>query len=657
MARLDWYWHRLQAMSPAEIALRGRKKFRELNDSRRAWPPRLVEPADTGAFPMLPDREAVPDRLRKALASDVADILAGRWRAFGQLDLTVDDPPKWQRDYLAGRDLTTGAPAFTLDHRHLADGADVKLIWELSRWNQLVRLAMAVYLLDDERSRGKCLEWLEDWVARNPPFRGWNWTSALEAGIRLIQFAWIDALLTGRKELPDADGSGDAARRWAALRGSVLPPHLAYVWRHRSFGSSANNHLLGELAGCIVALARWPRLAGLTSPLEELQRRWEREVLAQFADDGGNKEQALHYHLFAFELCWQALKALDAAGRAPSSAVRSRLTSAAQFFLDVEGNAEAWDYGDSDDAWVTPVFAADPVTEWREWLETEGRQTAIGYWLGAAPTRQAAPEGRRPHAVPMGDWLVYPTSGLMVREAGPWRLRWDVSPLGYLTTAAHGHLDALHVSVWLGGRGLIVDPGTGAYYGDAALRAWLASRSAHNAPCPQGPEQPRRLGPFLWAEHHPIPTVELRDRSMIARLDLPDSRIRRRIAQTPDGAGWTVDDSCLGTDGHPVGFTVRWQFAPECVVEQRSERQFAVACGTMEAMIELSRDWETVDLIAPGHEHGLEVPGATAGGSLAGIVSPGFRRVCRAPFLVLAAEPRAGQAAEFRSTFSVRGRP
>ena len=55
-----------------------------------------------------------------------------------------------------------------------------------------------------------------------------------------------------------------------------------------------------------MATARWPELAKCGASLEELRRLWEHEVLAQVAEDGGNKEQALNYQLFSWEFCWQA---------------------------------------------------------------------------------------------------------------------------------------------------------------------------------------------------------------------------------------------------------------------------------------------------------------------------------------------------------------
>src|SRR5207249_10139177 len=97
-----------------------------------------------------------------------------------------------------GKDLATSESAFKLNHRDLPGGADIKLIWELSRWYHLVRLAQAAYVLGDELAGKTCVRWLEDWVAHNPSYRGWNWTSALESGMRLIQFTWIDALLNGQ---------------------------------------------------------------------------------------------------------------------------------------------------------------------------------------------------------------------------------------------------------------------------------------------------------------------------------------------------------------------------------------------------------------------------------------------------------------------------
>src|SRR5258706_362323 len=117
MSKLTWYWHRLRAMSPSEVARHAQKKLRQAADARGLpdWSQGKLE--GSGAFPRLPKPQDAPDVLREALQRDAERILAGHWIAFGHLDLKVDDPPKWHCDYLVGRDLSTTVSALKLDHR------------------------------------------------------------------------------------------------------------------------------------------------------------------------------------------------------------------------------------------------------------------------------------------------------------------------------------------------------------------------------------------------------------------------------------------------------------------------------------------------------------------------------------------------------------
>ena len=628
MSKLNWYWHRLRAMSPLEMALHARKKLRQVTDARSLpdWTHVFFLDA-SGAFPQLPPSDKAPAEVCDALRRDMEDILAGRWKAFGHLDLQVDDPPKWHCDYLAARDFETSESAFKLDHRALPGGADIKLIWELSRWHALTRLAMATYVLGDERAAGKCISWLEDWVKHNPPYRGWNWTSALEAGMRLIQFAWMDALLSG-------PGAGPARReKLAALRLAILPPHVWFTWRHKSFGSSANNHLLGELAGCLIATARWPLLARWGASLDVLQRRWEHAVLQQFDQDGGNREQASSYHLFSWELCWQARRALLGSNRKIQEAVQTRLNHAVAFETEVRSENETWDYGDSDNAFVTPLHLspATRTAEWHSWMKDRVASPALDYWLGESPKWELAGTCL--------DRSRFARTGIALHRDLLWTLRWDLSRLGFLQTAAHGHLDALHVSLWFRGVALVIDPGTGAYYADPALRNWLASRAAHNAPCPFGVELPARLGPFLWANNHRAPSFSTQGKKMIGVLSLPGQRLRRSIEQLEDGAGWLVHDDCVGKNGQPVDFTVRWQFPPESCLKCLDPRRFLLKRHGVEITIEVSEGWSQVELVELDAAPNKMASASGASGAFEGIVSPAFRKTVRAPFLKLIARP------------------
>jgi len=664
VSRLGWYWHRLRAMEPAEIAAHARRKLFQWQD-RRSFPDcsgARLQLASSSSFPRPPRAAEAPPAVREALARDRKEILSGRWRAFGHLEVQVDDPPRWHKDYLVGRDLATASEsAFTLDHRDLPEGADIKLIWELSRWQQLVRLAMAAYVNGDEPAAGKCIEWLEDWVKHNAPYRGWNWTSALEVGMRLVQFAWIDALLERRTPMSEqGEADFDARTRLSALRQEILPAHVRYAWRYRSFGSSANNHSIGELVGLIVAIARWPELARWATPLDELQKLWEREVLAQFAEDGGNREQALNYHLFAWELCWQARGALVATERKITGEADERLRRAARFYWEVQVRREPWDYGDSDSALAAPLFTREQIAliEWRDWLSgaVSKAGAARDYWLGDPP--QLFPplgRGEPVHATEAADWWIYPATGIAICESGYWWLRWDLSPLGYLKTAAHGHLDALHLSIWFNGVALVVDPGTGAYYADRNLRAWLASRGAHNGPDPRRWKCPGRWGAFLWSSDHRLPRWKTDSEGGLAgEWPLADCPMRRRILPIKNGQGWRVEDSFQFRAG-PSEFSVRWQFASGARLEQMSERSFRVKRKGIHLDIEAGEEWAEVHPVVERDSRAVTSAATSeAEARFAGTVSPAFRQVEWAPFLKLVGRP-SDKSCVFRTTFLASG--
>ncbi|MDB6030399.1 MAG: hypothetical protein JWM16_737 [Verrucomicrobiales bacterium] len=583
----------------------------------------FLVPAPNTRYPVLPDLAVAPAILVKSLTHDADRIVGGRWTFFGNLELQVEVPPRWHKDYLVQTEIQCREPGFRVNHRQLPSGADIKCIWELSRWYEVARLAQASWLTREPLLSQKCLTLLEHWAETNRPFLGWNWTSALESGLRLLQYAWIDGWLESGPDFPER------ISRLQQLRQQLLAPHVYYTWRNRSFGSSANNHLIGELAGLIVACVRWPTLTRWCRTLGDLSQLWETQVLTQFSEDGGNREQALNYHLFSWELSYHALCALKTAGINVRTAVEERLARAAEFFVHVQAELEPWDYGDSDSAFVVPLMAniGNAVPEWRSWFAGE-QSPALTFWLGT----------RTPVRTYHG-WKHFPDSGYSVFRSPDWFLRWDLSSLGFLNTAAHGHLDVLHLSVWHKGVAMVIDPGTGAYYADSRLRNFLASGDAHNGPNPGSENLPRRSGPFLWASQHDKPVVKNSEEICEAEVALKKGRLVRSLNPLPNGAGWEVTDAFVTLAGQKGRFSVLWQFAPDMQIKRVAENAFKLQRSGVCLAVEVSADWRSIELvIEPDSQNTIE-----------GTVSPSFRKQAFAPFLKLTASD--SQSCVFRTTF------
>src|SRR6185436_17396116 len=105
---------------------------------------------------------------------------------------------------------------------------DIKYLWELNRHLQLVTLAQAYALSRERRYFDVLRVQLESWLDACPFRRGANWTSALEAAIRLINWSSAWQLLGGANS-PLFDGTDGARlqRRW-----------LDSVYQHAQFVSA-----------------------------------------------------------------------------------------------------------------------------------------------------------------------------------------------------------------------------------------------------------------------------------------------------------------------------------------------------------------------------------------------------------------------------------
>ena len=114
-----------------------------------------------------------------------------------------------------------------------------------------------------------------------------------------------------------------SARRWPGRRHcsrTTTSPsrrstwHQEYLSTFGSRGSSANNHVIAELAGLLVAAARFPGSLKVPAGATKHRLSLERELDLNTFPSGMNREQASDYHGFVLELGILAAVEAEASG-------------------------------------------------------------------------------------------------------------------------------------------------------------------------------------------------------------------------------------------------------------------------------------------------------------------------------------------------------
>jgi hypothetical protein len=441
-------------------------------------------------------------------------ILDDRFSYFALRDCQLGQPPQWNRDPLTGV-VGPLVPASSLDYRDERLVGNIKYLWEPNRHLHLPALAQAYALTHDHKYTAAIAGHISSWIDQCPRGRGANWSSSLELGIRLINWSITWQLLGGWHGPLFRSPAGEELReRWLA---SVYQ-HVRAIMGKLSRYSSANNHLIGEVAGAWIASVTWPHWPQMRKWGARAKRILAEQALEQNAPDGGNREQAFSYQQFVLDFLVLAGLAARAARQDFAPTYWQRIERMLEFLaalMDTAGNMPM--VGDADDGFVVDLGARSD--NYRSLLATgavlfdrvdfarkSGGLDEKTRWLLGARAEQAFDEFASMRAPVAPQRRAFPESGYYVlgdRFDTPEEVRMlvDAGPLGFLSIAAHGHADALSVVLNVAGQEVLVDPGTYAYHTQPEWRRYFRSTAAHNTLELDGVDQSQQSGNFMWSRH------------------------------------------------------------------------------------------------------------------------------------------------------------
>jgi asparagine synthase (glutamine-hydrolysing) len=517
--------------------------------------------------------DAASNLLRKA-----DGILEGHFPFFSRELQNLGYPPSWNSFPILS--TTEEVPGEILD-MHWAQidiealPADIKTLWELSRFSWVYTLGRAYRLTGDRKYASGFLDLLQDWRQKNPPNHGPQWISAQEAAIRLIalvfgQYVFFPVL----KEQP----------RSLLTVTEIIAAHAERIQATLLYSrAQGNNHLLVEAVGLYSVGLLFPELKQ-SSQWYRIGRKWILSAISnQVFTDGGYIQHSTNYQRLALQAMLWAVRLGELNDDVfPETTLNSvrKMAICLGAFVDFD-TGQASNFGSNDGAMLLPLSTCTfqdyrPILQaanqllFKNNIFPPGPWDEEGLWFGYqgvsndkfAKSSEESVLDWETHtkAIRMDDHIKggqsFPETGVYLLGGGE---TW-----GFLRCAHFedrpGQSDQLHLDIWWRGENIARDPGTYLYNGDDPWENGLATLKVHNTIVVDELEPMDRAGRFLWLDWSKGELLS-RNRSKDGQLEYVSAqylgyetlgvRCVRHIIRAKDHQWMTIDE-VVGSGYHKL---------------------------------------------------------------------------------------------------------
>ncbi len=432
------------------------------------------------------------------------EILRDNYPIFGDKFLDFGDPPDWFYDPLAdkrsGPDFYDDIPY--LDYDRVGDS---KIVWELSRLKFIYPLGMAYLLTGIDRYALKAFGLVEDWLRRNQPKTGINWSSSLECAFRIYALVWMIELFRDIEILDN---------RMAEMIAYNVYQHADHIGSHLSYYFSPNTHLTGEAFGLFVAGLFFPeykrgrefRDTGLQILKDELNN--------QFTDEGVHAELSSYYHQYSADFYMHTIRLC----RLNDIELEPEFIDKTRKMVDYLDNLRRPDglwpqTGDSDGGKLV-WLEFDDVRDYSAVLSNAAllferpsyypqKSRFESAWLFGFDAVQAHEEKSGQPGKDKS--IVYEQAGYAILRSEDLHkyLLFDIGKFGF-RDCVHSHADALNIEFVVGDHPVFIDPGTYCYTMDKKMRDYFRSARCHNIALVNDKGCADPDDTFAWANHEDV---------------------------------------------------------------------------------------------------------------------------------------------------------
>jgi len=412
----------------------------------------------------------------------------------GSRNINLGKDIKWNEDFKTG--LRWENKFYKKIKRvDLNNNADVKVPWELSRFQHIPILGQAYLLTDNFEYALEFKKQIEDWIKNNPVEMSVNWTCTMDVAIRACN--WI----VGYYFFEDCPKNKIDSEFWIKYN-KALYLHGKYTFSNLERAPQYNsNHYLSDLAGLIwlglyFKNFKYDKEATKNNPkiwLDFGLKEFEKEMKNQVNPDGIDYEASTAYHCLVTELFLFTSILCSKNNIAFSKEYMAKLEKMVEFIMNITkpdghipliGDMDSGrfiilsDYGNLDKRDFRYLIALGGEyfnrDDFKFYSSNNNNQTSFWYFenILRIKTKEKPPINLESKA--------YKDSGYYILRNDKIYIIIKCGPNGINGNGGHTHNDQLSFELNISGKDFIIDPGTYVYTADYKLRNLFRSTYMHN---------------------------------------------------------------------------------------------------------------------------------------------------------------------------------
>ena len=483
----------------------------------------------------------------------------------------------WHTDFISGHQWKADQYFALIHESAYPGGYDIKVPWELSRFQHFVWLGQAYMFTNEEIYAQEFVAEVEDWIKKNPYPGGVNWSTSMEVAIRAINWLWGFYYFRTSKEL---------SQDFVIDFFKSLLIHARHIQNNLEVqktkqGLLKSNHYLANIVGLFYLGTLLPEFKEAKSWHEFAKSELENEIINQVYDDGMDFEASISYHRLVTECFLFSALISQINGHDFSETYMNRVEKMLEFIMDItkpDGTVPM--IGDNDNGRIHRLKMWDRSDlEWKDYryllaigsvlfdrmdfAVAAGDQWEEAFWLcGESAYNMWARIQETSETTQYNNSAAYTDAGIFIMRKHDAYLIVDAGKNGQNGLGGHAHNDVFSFELYFDQTQWIVDPGTYTYTSDYLARNLFRRTSSHNTVMIDGIEQ-NTLNPKapFWLGSESDPKVEVwktgetfdylaASHAGYHRLRQPITHHRRIFFNKENSPWWLIQDYFEGTGTH-----------------------------------------------------------------------------------------------------------